>query len=80
VSAASVLTRVARWSLLGPPCARPPISSAACALLALAARSDGVTREAYDRATDSGELVITLSLWAAIHALARPTSRSTDAR
>jgi hypothetical protein len=50
------------------------------ALLALAARSDGVTREAYDRATDSGELVITLSLWAAIHALARPTSRSTDAR
>lgn len=49
------------------------------ALLALAARSDGVTREAYDRATDSGELVITLSLWAAIHALARPTSRSTNA-
>lgn len=40
------------------------------ALLALAARSNGVTREGYDRATDSGELVIAPSLRAAIHALA----------
>ena len=40
------------------------------ALLALAARSDRVSREAYDRATDSGELVIAPSLRAAIHALA----------
>lgn len=40
------------------------------ALLALAARSDLVTREAYDRAIDRGELVIAPSLRAAIHALA----------
>lgn len=40
------------------------------ALLALAARSDRVTREAYDRATDSGELVVGPTLRAAIHALA----------
>jgi hypothetical protein len=40
------------------------------ALLALAARSDGVTREQYDAATDSGELVVAPSLRAAIHALA----------
>lgn len=40
------------------------------ALLALAARSSGVTREGYDRATDSGELVLGPSLRAAIHALA----------
>jgi Winged helix DNA-binding domain len=39
------------------------------ALLALAARSDGVTREAYDAATDSGQLVLAPSLRAAIHAL-----------
>ncbi|MBA3329061.1 MAG: winged helix DNA-binding domain-containing protein [Solirubrobacterales bacterium] len=40
------------------------------ALLALAARADGVTREAYDRATDAGELVLGPSLRAAIHAQA----------
>ena len=42
------------------------------ALLALAARSEEVTREAYDAATDSGELVIAPTLRAAIHALAPP--------
>lgn len=40
------------------------------ALLALAARSAAVTRKAYDRATDSGEIVVGPSLRAAIHALA----------
>lgn len=40
------------------------------ALLALAARSDGVTRDVYDRATDSGQLVVAPSLRAAIHAIA----------
>lgn len=39
------------------------------ALLALAARSDGVTREAYDRATEAGELVVGPSLRAAVHRL-----------
>ena len=42
------------------------------ALLALAGRSDDVTREAFDRATDSGQLVVGPSLRAAIHALAPP--------
>ena len=42
------------------------------ALLALAARSDHVTSEAFDRATDSGQLVVGPSLRAAIHALAPP--------
>jgi hypothetical protein len=40
------------------------------ALLALAARSDRVTREAYDPAVDAGELVLGPSLRAAIHAVA----------
>ena len=40
------------------------------ALLALAARADAVTREEYDRATDSGELVVGPNLRAAIHLLA----------
>jgi hypothetical protein len=40
------------------------------ALLAVAARSEGVTREGYDRATDTGELVIAPALRAAIHAVA----------
>ena len=39
------------------------------ALLALAARSETVDRESYDRAADTGELVIAPSLRAAIHAL-----------
>jgi len=38
--------------------------------MALAARSDIAPTEAYDRATDCGELVIAPSLRAAIHALA----------
>jgi hypothetical protein len=40
------------------------------ALLALAARSDAVTREAYDEAVDAGELVVGYAIRAAIHALA----------
>ena len=40
------------------------------ALLALAARADGVTREAYDRAVDAGEVVVAHVVRGAIHALA----------
>lgn len=39
------------------------------AVLALAARADGVTREDYDRAVDAGDLVVAHSLRGAIHAL-----------
>jgi Winged helix DNA-binding domain len=70
--------RVARHGLADRP-SRTLVEAAACpasdfsrgsALLALAARSDGVTREAYERATDSGALVVAPTLRAAIHALA----------
>ena len=40
------------------------------ALLALTARADGVTREAYDRAVDAGEVVVAHVVRGAIHALA----------
>lgn len=40
------------------------------ALLALAARHEGVTRERYDQAADRGELVVAHSVRGAIHALA----------
>jgi hypothetical protein len=40
------------------------------ALLALAARMDGLTRAAYDRATDDGSLVVAHVLRCAIHAVA----------
>ena len=40
------------------------------ALLALAARADGVSREAYDRAVDGGDLVVAHVVRGAIHALA----------
>ena len=59
--------------------ARGPAEAAACpasdfarnaALLALAARVDGLSREAYDRAVDSGELVVAHIVRGAIHALA----------
>src|SRR4051795_10855375 len=40
------------------------------ALLALAARADGVTREAYDAAVDAGRLVVPHVARGAIHALA----------
>lgn len=40
------------------------------ALLALAARVEGVTREVYERATDAGELVVAFTLRAALHAVA----------
>lgn len=58
---------------------RPLAEAAACpasdfqhgsALLALAARSDAVTREAFDHATDVGEVVVGPTLRAAIHAVA----------
>jgi len=39
------------------------------ALLALAARAEGVSREAYDRAVDAGELVLPHSPRGAIHQL-----------
>jgi hypothetical protein len=70
--------RAARLGLAerGP---RPLAEAAACpasdfqrgsALLALAARSDAVTREAFDRATDVGDVVVGPTLRAAIHAVA----------
>ncbi|MBD0282310.1 MAG: winged helix DNA-binding domain-containing protein [Thermoleophilaceae bacterium] len=40
------------------------------ALLALAARAEGVSRDAYDRAVDAGELVLAHIVRGAIHALA----------
>jgi hypothetical protein len=40
------------------------------ALLALAARTEGVSREAYDRAVDAGDLVVAHIVRGAIHALA----------
>jgi Winged helix DNA-binding domain len=40
------------------------------ALLALAARADGVSRDAYERAVDAGELVLAHVVRGAIHALA----------
>ena len=45
------------------------------ALLALAARAEGVTREAYDDAVDAGEVVVAYIVRGAIHALA-PTDHA----
>jgi Winged helix DNA-binding domain len=59
--------------------ARTPADAAACpasdfardaALLALAARADSVSREAYDRAVDAGEVVVAHVHRGAIHAVA----------
>ena len=50
------------------------------ALLALAARTDDVTREGYDAAVDAGDLVVAHIVRGAIHALAPATSRSTAGR
>ena len=70
--------RFARSGLAGRD-ARSPADGAACpasdfsrdaALLALAARADGVTREAYDAAVDAGDLVVAHVVRGAIHALA----------
>ena len=70
--------RLAR-SGLADRAARSLAEAAACpasdfnrdaALLALAARVDGVTREAYDDAVDSGDLVVAHVIRGAIHALA----------
>jgi hypothetical protein len=70
--------RLARLGLTSRA-ARDLVDAAACpasdftrdaALLALAARTEGVTREAYDRAVDSGELVVAHIVRGAIHALA----------
>ena len=46
--------------------------SSEAALLALAARRDGVTREGYDEAVDRGDLVVAHIVRGAIHALAPP--------
>jgi hypothetical protein len=70
--------RLAR-SGLAARSARDLATAAACpasdfsrdaALLALAARADGVTREAYDAAVDAGDLVVAHVIRGAIHALA----------
>jgi hypothetical protein len=62
---------------LGERLARPLAEAAACpasdfqpgsALLAIAARTSEVTRERYDEATDSGELVVGHNLRGALHA------------
>ena len=59
--------------------AHDPAEAAACpasdfardaALMALAARAEGVSREAYDSAADAGELVVAHIVRGAIHALA----------
>jgi hypothetical protein len=79
VDAEQVLAfRLARSGLAGRE-ARTLVDAAACpasdfhrdaALQALAARADGVTREAYDRAVDAGEVVVAYIVRGAIHALA----------
>ena len=70
--------RLARSGLAVRP-ARRLAEAAACpasdfapgaALLALAARADGVSRETYDHAIDAGDLVVTHIVRGAIHALA----------
>jgi hypothetical protein len=70
--------RLAR-SGLAVRCARGLAEAAACpasdfardaALLALAARAEAVSREAYDRAVDAGDLVVAHVVRGAIHALA----------
>ena len=59
--------------------ARTPAEAATCpasdfardaALLALAARSEGISRDAYDQAIDAGDLVVAYVIRGAIHALA----------
>jgi Winged helix DNA-binding domain len=79
VNADQVLAfRLARSGLAGPG-ARGLAEAAACpasdfardaALLALAARAEAVSREAYDRAVDAGELVVAHVVRGAIHATA----------
>jgi hypothetical protein len=70
--------RLARSGLAGRD-ARDLADAAACpasdfhrdaALLALAARADGVSREAYDEAVEAGDLVVAHVVRGAIHALA----------
>jgi hypothetical protein len=70
--------RLARSGLAGRG-ARGPAEAAACppsdfardaALLALAARVEGLSREAYDRAVDAGDVVVAHIVRGAIHALA----------
>jgi Winged helix DNA-binding domain len=70
--------RLARLGL-AVRCARGLAEAAACpasdftrdaALLALAARAEGVSREVYHRAVDTGELVVAHVVRGAIHALA----------
>jgi hypothetical protein len=70
--------RLARSGLAGP--GAPGLAEAAvcpasdfardAALLALAARAEGVSREAYDRAVDAGDVVLAHVVRGAIHAIA----------
>ena len=79
VDAGQVLAfRLAR-SGLAARSARDPSEAAACpaydftrdaALLALAARSEGLPRESYRRAVDAGDLVVAHAPRGAIHAIA----------
>lgn len=70
--------RLARTGLAGPPTS-DPAAAAACpasdfnrdaALLALAARTDGLSRAAYESAVDAGEITVAHVVRGAIHALA----------
>jgi hypothetical protein len=80
VDAEQVLAfRLARSGLAAARDGRSLAEAAACpaadfsrdaALLALAARAEGVTREAYDAAVDAGDLVVAHIVRGAIHALA----------
>jgi hypothetical protein len=62
-----------------PEAAACPVSDFArdAALLALAARAEGMSRAAYHHAVDAGDLVVAHVVRGAIHALAPATSRST---
>ena len=66
----SGLARRSASSLAGAAACPASDFSRDAALLALAARRDGVTREAYDRAVDGGEVVVAHVVRGAIHALA----------
>ncbi len=56
---------------LGEAAAAPAVDSArGSALLSLAARAEGVTREGYDAAVDAGEVVVGYAMRGAIHAVA----------
>ena len=78
--ARSGLARRSASSLAGAAACPASDFSRDAALLALAARRDGVTREAYDRAVDGGEVVVAHVVRGAIHALAPADLRALRAR